>query len=104
MTVEVATILEAARRHQITLEVSGDTIKMRAPKKPPDDLIEQIKILKPAIIRLLTMRRYCAFTFVLDGGKTINAIRPGGFTLSEMQHHLNDKYGADRVSDLRGCA
>lgn len=104
MTASVQDVLEQARQHHIKIMLNGDRLRLTAPCPPPDDLLERLRLFKPAIIRALTERRYCSFTFTLDGNTTINAIRPGGCTLDEMQRHLLNQYGPNRVSEVRACA
>jgi len=46
-------ILDRARQHGIAIEACGDRLKLKAPAKPPDDLLEQIRAHKPDIVSLL---------------------------------------------------
>lgn len=102
MTASVHDVLELARQHHIKIMLNGDRLRLTAPCPPPEDLVEQLRYWKPEIIKALAERKYCAFTFRLDGGTTINAIRPSGCTLEEMARHLENQYGPSRITGLRG--
>lgn len=104
MTASVHDVLELARQHHIKIMLNGDRLRLTAPCPPPDDLLEQLRQWKPAIIKALAERRYSAFAFCLDGRTAINAIRPGGCTQAEMSRHLENQFGPGRVTNLRGCA
>lgn len=103
MTASVHDVLELARQHHIKIMLNGDRLRLSAPCPPPDELLEQLRRWKPQIMRALAAKKFRSWSFTLDGTKTVTAIRPGGATLDEMQCHLANQFGPDRVSDLRGC-
>jgi hypothetical protein len=100
MTISLNDVLELAKRHQMTLSINGQLLRMRAPQKPPDDVIELVKQRKPEIMAWLLVPRYRLFRFTLDNNTVIQAIRPDGFTLAQMQQHLHNKFGPDRISEV----
>jgi hypothetical protein len=101
MTASVHDVLETARQHHIKIMLNGDRLHLSAPNAPPDELLEQLRQWKPLIIRALSESRFRAWSFTLDNTRSVTAIRPNGATLEEMQRHLQNQFGADRVTNVR---
>lgn len=104
MTASVHEALALARQYHVTMRINGDRIHMTAPQKPPELVLEAIRLWKPRIIKILRGEKRAAWSFTLDGCRTVTAIRPGGCTQAEMAQHLENQFGPGRVSGLRGCA
>lgn len=104
MTASVHEALALARQYCVQLSVRGDLIHMTARQKPPEMVLEAIRLWKPRILKILSAERHAAWTFSLDGSRTVTAIRPGGCTQAEMSQHLENQFGPGRVTNLRGCA
>lgn len=53
----VAELLDRARRHGVEMEPAGDRLKLRAPERPPDDLLDDLRRHKPALLEALEAER-----------------------------------------------
>ncbi len=49
-------IIDAARHCGVVITVAGDRLRLRAPKEPPQEIVDAIRIHKPQIIDFLTRR------------------------------------------------
>lgn len=66
-----------------------------------EPLNADIRQWKPHIIRALSESRFRAWSFTIDNTRSVTAIRPNGATREEMQRHLQNQFGADRVTNVR---
>lgn len=53
----VTDLLERARRHGLEMEPAGDRLKLRAPERPPDDLLDDLRQHKPQLLEALQAER-----------------------------------------------
>ena len=49
----VAQVIDVARAAGVRIEPNGDRLKLRAPEKPPDEILELLRENKPAILEHL---------------------------------------------------
>jgi TubC N-terminal docking domain len=75
-----ANLIREASRHGVWVGLNGDKLALRAPAKPPDELIARLKANKPYIIALLR--------------NAACAVRPAGYTDAEWLAAVSD---ADRL-------
>ena len=53
-------VLDRAREAGVRIEPHGDRLRLRAPEKPPDELLDLLREHKPAIIEYLSHGIGCA--------------------------------------------
>jgi hypothetical protein len=55
-----AAIIEAAAAAEVSFKLDGDRLLMKAPKKPPEELLERVRQHKPAVIAALRAEQFLA--------------------------------------------
>lgn len=71
-------VLERARHSGVKVEVVGDRLRLRSPRKPPDDVLAELLANKPGLIALLSgMRGLPAYLMIDDFDERAAIIEEG---------------------------
>ena len=104
-------VLIWATREGVHITPDGDQVRMRAPRKPPDELLAAIKQVKPDLLRILTKptknnvltfpapRRTRAAWTVRAGGKVFSLVLLGGCTASEALAEIRARWPDGELID-----